>query len=89
MIKPELGLYYSAVDYLTQEIVKTTTNMNSTTPIVIDCSNILQVDYTATQVNYFVYHVRNEHKLISILGFKWFNKSIQEEKSRNVAFQFE
>ncbi|KAF2879074.1 hypothetical protein ILUMI_27083 [Ignelater luminosus] len=49
MIKPELGLYYSAVDYLTQEIVKITATMNSAIPIVIDCSNILQVDYTATQ----------------------------------------
>lgn len=49
IIKPQLGLYYSAVDYLTQEIIKITSTMDASTPVVIDCSNILQVDYTGIQ----------------------------------------
>lgn len=51
LFKPQLGLYFSAVDYLSQEIVKGVLECGySTVPIVIDFTGILNVDYTAVQV---------------------------------------
>ncbi|CAG9767176.1 unnamed protein product [Ceutorhynchus assimilis] len=47
-IKPELGLFYPAADYIT-ECIKKAHKKNPLLPIAVDCMNILQVDYSATK----------------------------------------
>ncbi|CAH1113568.1 unnamed protein product [Psylliodes chrysocephalus] len=47
-IKPELGLYYPGADYVS-ECIKKSSNENPSLPIVLDCINILRLDYAAAK----------------------------------------
>ncbi|XP_076258857.1 sodium-independent sulfate anion transporter-like isoform X2 [Rhynchophorus ferrugineus] len=47
-IRPELGLFYPAADYVT-ETVKKAHNRNPEAAIVLDCSQILQIDYSTAK----------------------------------------
>lgn len=47
-ITPDLGLYFPAVDYMMQEVLKLSADKSM--PIVIDFSNVLNIDYTAAEV---------------------------------------
>lgn len=87
IIKPELGLYYSAVDYFTEEIIRISTEANNPNTIVIDCSNFLQVDYTATKVS-----LHNIFEIFLIvkyfLGVKGFDRTIKEKESRSYIVKY-
>lgn len=50
-VKPELGLFYPAADYV-NECVKKAHSKIPFTPIVFDCSGVLQVDYSASKVSF-------------------------------------
>ncbi|ERL88400.1 hypothetical protein D910_05786 [Dendroctonus ponderosae] len=47
-IKPELGLFYPAADYLTEK-VKKHHNKNPTFPIALDCYGFIKIDYSAAK----------------------------------------
>ncbi|XP_030746086.1 sodium-independent sulfate anion transporter-like [Sitophilus oryzae] len=47
-VKPEVGLFYPAADYLS-EIIKKAHNKSPYLPIVLDCSGILEIDYSAAK----------------------------------------
>ncbi|KAF5269564.1 hypothetical protein FQR65_LT05902 [Abscondita terminalis] len=49
LVKPELGLYYSASEYFTLQARKTISSIEFGVPVVFDFRNILYVDYTSTQ----------------------------------------
>lgn len=52
LIKPEVGLFFPAVDTVRQTICKIATRQGKDRlPIVIDCSRVLRIDYTAHKVN--------------------------------------
>ncbi|KAK9885157.1 hypothetical protein WA026_010668 [Henosepilachna vigintioctopunctata] len=46
LVKPEFGLCYPARDYLTEKIIEAH-NTYQNLPLVIDCANILKIDYAA------------------------------------------
>lgn len=43
-----MGLFFPAVDYLTQQVIKRSANV--TIPVVVDFSSMIDVDYTACKV---------------------------------------
>ncbi|XP_066246440.1 sodium-independent sulfate anion transporter-like isoform X2 [Euwallacea similis] len=47
-VKPELGLFYPAADYLT-ECIKKQNKKHPTMPIAMDCYGILKIDYSAAK----------------------------------------
>ncbi|CAG9859726.1 unnamed protein product [Phyllotreta striolata] len=47
-IKPELGLYYAGADYIS-DCIKKINKENPGLPIVLDCANIIRLDYTAAK----------------------------------------
>lgn len=48
-VKPELGLFYPAADYLSESIKKAH-KKNPQKPIALDCYGILRIDYSAAKV---------------------------------------
>lgn len=48
-VKPELGLFYPAADYLT-ECIKKAHKKDPQKPIALDCYGILRIDYSAAKV---------------------------------------
>lgn len=48
-VKPELGLMYPGADHVS-EYIKKKYNENGKLPIVLDCNNILKLDYSAAKV---------------------------------------
>ncbi|KAF5293533.1 hypothetical protein FQA39_LY03018 [Lamprigera yunnana] len=49
LVRPELGLYYSASNYFMIETSDTISSIEFGIPVVFDCKNLLYVDYTSTQ----------------------------------------
>ncbi|KAG5882266.1 hypothetical protein JTB14_014963 [Gonioctena quinquepunctata] len=47
-IKPELGLLYPGADYVS-ECIKKTSHENANLPVVLDCINIIRLDYSAAK----------------------------------------
>ncbi|RZC33730.1 Sulfate transp and/or STAS domain containing protein, partial [Asbolus verrucosus] len=67
-IKPEIGLYYAATDYLTTAIIEAHNNA-SNLPIALDCSNIIRVDYSACDtINNLVKTYNKKCQKLSLLN---------------------
>ncbi|KAK9746413.1 STAS domain [Popillia japonica] len=86
VIKPELGLYYPAGDYFTESITKA--SINNDTPVAIDFSNILCIDYSgcmtlkhiltsfkkqSRQILFFNIKKDVYHKMIQVISEKELN----------------
>ncbi|XP_018566409.1 sodium-independent sulfate anion transporter [Anoplophora glabripennis] len=61
-VKPELGLYYPAADYVS-ETVKKAHNRSPKLPIVVDCVNIIKVDYSAAKMLENLLNSYNEREI--------------------------
>ncbi|XP_044253545.1 sodium-independent sulfate anion transporter-like [Tribolium madens] len=69
-IKPEVGLYYAATDYLTTNIIEAYNNRRNL-PIVLDCSNIIRVDYAACQtIDNLVKTFNKTNKKVTFMNVK-------------------
>ena len=76
LIKPELGLYYSASDYFNMEVQKTIASIDYTIPVVFNCINFFHVDYTSKQtLKHLLSALRsNNHEII----FSHVSESVRE-----------
>ncbi|KAK4874464.1 hypothetical protein RN001_013824 [Aquatica leii] len=69
LVKPELGLYYSASEYFTLEASKTIASIEFGIPVVFDCKNILYVDYTSTQtIRYLLTELKESNRTFVFLN---------------------
>lgn len=51
LIKPDIGLFYPAADFLTKKVSELAENhSNNDIPLIIDCQRFKGVDYTAVKV---------------------------------------
>lgn len=73
-VKPELGLYYSATDYLTTKVIEAHNLADAS--IMLDCSNIVRVDYAACET------IRNLIKTYNVDGKKLFLQNVRPEISK-------
>ncbi|XP_074034842.1 sodium-independent sulfate anion transporter [Leptinotarsa decemlineata] len=60
-IKPELGLYYPGADYVSEYIKKMSKQIPKL-PIIIDCCNIIRIDYAAAKTLEILLKTYNENK---------------------------
>ncbi|XP_049818071.1 sodium-independent sulfate anion transporter-like isoform X2 [Aethina tumida] len=66
-IKPELGLYYPAGDYLC-EFIKKEYRRYSQVPMVLDCENVLRIDYAGVKAIQILLNTYNENSLQLVLA---------------------
>ncbi|KAJ8977102.1 hypothetical protein NQ317_003656, partial [Molorchus minor] len=62
-IRPELGLYYPAADYVS-EFIKKMHNKSPFLSIVVDCVNIIKIDYSAAKTLENILNIYNEKGII-------------------------
>ncbi|XP_063917419.1 sodium-independent sulfate anion transporter [Zophobas morio] len=69
-IKPEIGLYYAATDHLTTTILEAY-NITNNLPIVLDCSNVIRVDYAACEtIDHLVKTFHKKGQVVSLLNVR-------------------